>query len=197
MNPGVEEYLAQKKAQADQVKSETLKREEAAKNEYRRKVIRAAGLLEDKEQEVDRDRYNYYDTYNRRTEKDEEGKTHYFIVAPQPIEVSDEEFAEIEKTFTPEELEPFRKHLPDEEADRPRSWAAGFCTGIAWLLFIGGFIVAIVSAMAENVLTNKETFSFSVFLSTYAVYVIAGCFALCMRELFEQLQRIVNLLQKQ
>ena len=196
MNPVVEEYLAQKKAQAEQVESEKLKRDEAAKNEYRRKVIRAAGLLEDKEQEVDRDRYNYYDTHDRRIEKDEEGNDHYFIVTPQPIDVSDEEFAEIEKTFSAEELEPFRKNLSDEETDRPRSWAAGFCTGIAWLLFIGGFIVAIISAMAENVLTNNETFSFSVFLSTYAVYLIAGCFALCMRELFEQLQRIVNLLRK-
>ena len=191
MNPAVEEYLRKKEDEELEKASLKAEEEDAAYKAYRTKVIKAAKLFEENVIEVDRSTYEYNYSNQVRVEKDENNQKHYFIKGKSPIELTDEEFSAVEKTFTPEQLAGFRNaSAPEKTKKEESSWAAGFCTGIAYFLFIGGFIVAIIAG------SQTAEFSFTVFLTTLGTYVIAGCFALCMRELFTQLQRIVSLLQE-
>lgn len=197
MNPIVEEYLEKN---ADRVDRKALEKEQA----FRERVVRAAGLFRDGWMEVSSDLY--YETFTeRKTEEDADGKTHYYKQGKIPVEVTDEEFSEICKTFTPEELEEFRSGQADEDKDIEKESASGastFFNVLGWILLVAGFAVAVSAANIDVVKgsgyyarTEKE-FSFTVFMTGFLVYIIYACFCFCAATLFRELRTITNLLRR-
>ena len=78
------------------------------------------------------------------------------------------------------------------------SFAVRFFSVIAWVLWIGGFIVSIISANTtqEGYYGTYTSFSFAIFISSLFTYFIYGCLSYCAAELFKKLQTIINLLKK-
>lgn len=193
MNERVEEYLANHEKKLDY-----------EDDIYYYMVMKKAHLLKD---EVDfypctKDEYDYaiHDDAYRKKQGDI-----YYVKKKLPLDLSDEEFKAVEATFPPEILQSFKDQASciktDEEIDG-NSTAATFFSVLAWILWIGGLIVAIVSANVT--VTNQgyystyteSQFSFTVFMSAFIIYFISGCFAMCAAELFKKLQTIVNLLRR-
>lgn len=75
-----------------------------------------------------------------------------------------------------------------------RTFAQTFFTIISWVLWIGGFIFAGFSALVS--VGSDTQFSFTVFISTFVIYFISGCFSFCVAELFKILQKILNTLNE-
>ena len=106
------------------------------------------------------------------------------------MDLSDEEFAAVEKAFTPEELEAIRKDLvPKEEAKEEKSFSASFFAGIGAVTIFFGLIFSIVVADAAK---GSE---FTAFINTFMIFLFSGLFCFCIAELFKKLQTIVNLLR--
>ena len=76
------------------------------------------------------------------------------------------------------------------------SLAADFLRVLAWILWIGGILVAILTAKDAKIDRWGDThFSFTVFLETLLEYGLYGGFTMCAVELFENVQTIANALQ--
>ena len=75
------------------------------------------------------------------------------------------------------------------------SFAAKFMKLIALVLWIGGLIVAIVTANVDTGRYYAEFF-WGIFLQTAMIYALLGAFAWCIAELFENIQRIADSLQQ-
>lgn len=74
--------------------------------------------------------------------------------------------------------------------------AASFIRILAWILWIGGVILALTSSnvtVVERYGTSTE-FSFQLFFTTLFTYGIFGGLAMCAAELFENVQRIADAL---
>lgn len=189
MNPMVEDYLR---------KCDERDRQKDA--EHRKKVLLAAGLTTEVECECSE--YEYYNTplSKRLFISDDENGTSFRILKDAPIEVTDEEFAAIEKATETSET-------AFAQEKEQRSGAATFFLTLAWILWIGGLIVAIVtgnqkvphtstSYYGRTTTTYTNEFSFTTFMTTFVSYVIYGAFCMAAAELFKKLQTIVNLLRK-
>ena len=189
MNPRVIEYLhacEAKKAEQDRA--------------YRENVLRRAGLVEQAEAECSEEEYYAVPQHCRVREEKLEDGWHFVILKDVPIDVTDEEFAAIEKTQAPE----------DQEVDvmpEQHSGSATFFRVLAWILWIGGLISAIIAANQQvpHVSTNyygsvrttyTNEFSATTFISTFSIFAISGAFCMAASELFKKLQTIVNLLRE-
>lgn len=86
------------------------------------------------------------------------------------------------------------KWLIEPTIDYKGSWAAKFLKVIAIILFIGGLIVSYTTANIEVVgkYGSHNEFRWEIFIETYLIYGLAGCFTLCACELFENIQRIAD-----
>lgn len=196
MNPMVEEYLLVKGQEKQDRQDAEMRKAEEAEARYRKRVLRRAGLLEEKIVEVDKS--EYYSSEYSRVEKDEDGTKHYFMMKNAPIDVSDEEFAAIEKTFSEKELADMKSGLLPAQAGpaaEEKSAASSFFAGLGGAIIFIGFIIAIVAAMAVK--ESSDESAFMVFCTSFLTYLLAGCFCFCASELFKKLQTIVNLLRKQ
>lgn len=71
------------------------------------------------------------------------------------------------------------------------SWAAKFLKVIAGIEFVGGAIASFV--IANNV---SYDFDWAVFLGAGIAFAVSGCLTLCASELFENIQRIADSLQR-
>ncbi len=187
MDPRVEEYLR---------KCEEQKKEEEAA--YREKVLIAAGLTN--KQDVECSEEEFYNTPmpDRGPSQELDDGWHYHILKKEPIEVTDEEFAAIEKTIIANE----KKEVPAFPESMEQSWAGSFFTGLAWFIWIGGLIASIVLAIQTvpssgyyGRTTNETQFSFSTFLTFFSTCFFAGAFCMAAAEHFKKLQTIVNLLR--
>ena len=129
----------------------------------------------------------------------------YFIEDKVPMDLSDEEFAEVCKTFTAEELEKLKIDRVAEKKEIEQDSSSGastFFNVLGWILLIAGFIIAIAGANVEVIkssgyrtYTEKE-FSFTVFITAFLVYIIYACFCFCAATLFKELRTITNLLRR-
>ena len=193
MQPIVEKYLSGQKYAHD-IKNEI----------YYYYVMEYAGLLSNDEgfAAVSSAEYNSRLFYWPGTAKIKNG-IHY-RKKRLPYDVSDEEFAAIEATIPQDELDTIKRKSTGqyfEDIATSKSGAAVFFTIIAFILFIGGLIVASNSAYVtvekgyRYTYTVRE-FSNTLFWSTYVIYFISGCFSLCAAEMFKKLQAIVNLLNR-
>ena len=193
MDPRVAEYLA---------KCEQEKQQKDA--EWRLKVMRAAGLTYEVKVECSAEEYQRA-PFSSTSYEWQDGVCHYYIFHEMLVNVTDEEFAAIEKTITTKEKE--EKQLPQKELEEEKSSAANYFIVLALILWIGGLVVSAIMANQEvqhvtttsygtTKINTTTEFSFTVFMSTYAIYAVSGALCLAASELFKKLQTIVNLLRK-
>ena len=204
MNPMVEAYLAAKEQEKQEKDSAEDQKRQKEINSYRKKVLRKAGLIEKKMVEVDKTEYYNLDGTSE-IKKDENGNKHYYMEKKTPIEVTDEEFAEIEKTFSREELEAMQDLPTEEKIDRRIEGEAPgttvFFNTLGVIFIVVGLIISIVVANVEVVkevgyrTVVKNEFSFPTFMTSFIIYLVFGCFCFCAGSLFHELRRIVNLLR--
>ncbi len=199
MDPRVSEYLQSfeaKKAEEDKL--------------YRESVMRKAGLMETFEVECSESEF-IKAPYEDRLKAEKQGDEWRFILRRQvPIQVTDDEFASIEKIVKLQEPKetpkPVNEQRPScysapEDTD---SGAAAFFKVLAWIVWIGGLIFAVVTAFQQVPNTSsysyrttyRAEFSFTLFLTTLSTYAIYGAVCMAASELFRQLQTIVNLLRR-
>ena len=185
MRPEVEQFLSDRTQQNQNTK-------ENQERAYRYRVTRAASLFEDLETEVTSEVFFSEETSGKKhfTETDDEGNEHYFIAETVPMELTDEEFAAVEKAFTAEELEAMRKEvLPKKEEKEETSFSASFFTTIGVFILLVGLIFSVIIA------ASTKGAEFTAFVNTFPIFLFSGLFCFCIAELFKKLQTIVNLLR--
>lgn len=174
------------------------------KQNYYYLVMSHAKLLTDTKQfvEVSSKEYLNYTSVDPASKKTIDG--HFYISKYVPIEVTDEEFKAIEEAIDPDTLYNLKLQANgvDLEHGEGTSNAALFLIILGWVLIIGGIIV---SYSAGNISTTESglyrtytstKFDFTVFISSFIVYLVSGAFCFCAAELFKKLQTIVNLLKR-
>ena len=160
---------------------EKLEKEERAWQKYHDAVLRYAGLANNQWQmtEVTKEEYDRSIYYREKRN----GK--YYTEMRIPFEITEEEFAAVEKAIPREKLAELRMQAAETETEtavEDRSWAGSFLTGMAVLCWIGAIIILLVDI--------SQT-------SAVVTCVITGGFALCAAELFKKLQTIVNLMKRE
>ena len=129
-----------------------------------------------------------------------DGKWCYAKRTKKPIDVTDEEFAQIRKALEDREKWIQRKQVTVTEQkieetliepmERPFSFSvskgAKFLFVIAWILWIGGLIASIVNANAAVM----GDFSWTLFLSSALTYFFEGGVVMCAAEGLNNLQAI-------
>lgn len=160
-----------------------------------------AGLLTNEYDffEATKEDYNEALYINASNVKSEDGK--YFVKKKVPLDITEEEFASVEASIPKEKISELKIQATQskEEKEAAKSGSATFFKVIAWLLFIGGLIIAIAASVTTEeygYYRTRTNFNFQTFLSVYVTYFISGCFSLCAAELFKKLQTIVNLLKR-
>lgn len=179
MDPRVEQYLAEQE-------EKTKKRAQA----YRAKVLKAAHLTNDMETECSLDEFEQAPEEARGV-RVIDGEEHYYRISKVPLDVTDEEFAAIEKTVTLGKAD-------EPEVYNQRSGSSIFFMVLAYVLWIGGLIVSFISAYHHYDMQgygSYTVFSIEAFLSSYVICIIGGAFCAAASELFKKLQTIVNLLR--
>lgn len=87
----------------------------------------------------------------------------------------------------------FRAEAQDKSSD---SFAASFMKANAWIIWIGGLMVAILASFTEIETRyypyTETTFSWKMFLAIAFVFYIAGCPFMCLAELFGNVESIKN-----
>lgn len=149
-------------------------KKKAAEQNKRKEVLIIAGLYT--YPEITEDEYDLLD-YEQVFIKTIDGEKHFFKNEKVPLEVTDEEYAAI--LAVTDEVE--------KEEEETTSGAATFFTVIAWILWIGGLIVAIA-------LSYETRFNFGNFITTLISYLLYGSFCMCASELFKKLASINNTL---
>lgn len=154
-----------------------------------------------------KEEYDSY-TYDNKNRKILKGS--YFVKKRLPLDLTDEEFKAVESTFPSETLQLFKdkasgKHQKisislDNDNIEVNSTAATFFTILGTLLWLVGLILAILTANISVTIGTyythtEQQFSFPLFMSTFIIYFISGCFSFCAAELFKTLQTIVYLLK--
>ena len=151
--------------------------------------------------------------YAIRTYPDSEmidGTLRYYRKIKVYPEISDETYNELMDTLQekdaltakPPVLEKKEEKKPLEFSITPHpiqdtSNAALFMKIIAYILWIGGLILAIVSSRVEVSYSSYYTetvFQWTTFFTMILTYGLLGCFAMCMSEIFENISIIKNLL---
>lgn len=149
--------------------------------------------------EVTKEEYNEVLLAAANDAKKEDGR--YYIKKQLPLDITEEEFASVEASIPKEKLADLRvlavQSQEDKEAEK--SGSATFFTIIAWLLFIGGLIIAISTSLTTEeygYYSKRDNFNFALCVTSYLPFFISGCFSLCAAELFKKLQTIVNILRR-
>lgn len=192
MNEKVEAFL--QKQTDDQARIES---------NYRYRVMEYAGLMSDEKDmvEITIEEYNRFYATDSANLKFDNGR--YYQMKTVPIEISEEEFKAVEASLPHDKLEEFKLQASGVDLEKDSngtSKAATFFTIIAWLLWIGGLIIAIAGALSTEeygYYRTRTNLNFTLFITAFLTYFIYGCFAMCAAELFKKLQTIVNLLKRQ
>lgn len=130
---------------------------------------------------------------------------YYRIAEKKYPEIDDETFEALQnvlrekKELTPK-MPVNQKSAPlefdvDAKNTSRNSSAAKFLKAIAWVLWIGGLLLAILSARVEKVTSSyrvETVFEWQTFISVSTLYFVTGSFAMCMSELFENISSIAN-----
>ena len=109
-----------------------------------------------------------------------------------------ETLEQIKKEKAPVDFQKQTDYLEDKKnkEESAPSFGGKFMKTVAWILWIGGFIVSIIMAVRTEYVTpanyTKEVFEFGIFLLMLSIYFFAGAFAMCLAELFENVHTIKN-----
>lgn len=193
-NDKVQEFIAKLQSEIDEMER---KRQDEA--------MLALGLYEEKEEILDDEKKKYinYDASMKDyKERIVDGEKRYVKSQKIPIRVSREEFAQIQEllaqkallegeskqeTAKPENPEPpFQVEM---RAASSNSGSASFFKVIAWILWIGGLILAFMTSFVDVGYGDSE-FRFALFLPTILTYGLYGCMAMVAAELLENVASI-------
>ena len=163
---------------------------ELAEARYRYRVLEYAGLLESKKDyiEVTREEYEYYKATDNNLTKYSDWK--YYVLKKLPVEMSEEEFAAVEKQIPESVLTKLKQSSPIPTAKliekKEKDWVVILLTVAAGIITLGGLILAIMAGrLPTNYYINdvqQINFSFSVFLSTLLPYILYGTICLFLAE---------------
>lgn len=198
MDPRVQEFLDRTNQEIEAKKSETARKE-------REETLIRAGLYEEDTEYFEHLPYGM--KYTGQIYKD--GKRLFTISKKKPLEVSDEEYAQIvaaleERNKWSEEDKKAKDaktetKQPEEttfEIDgKPylqASTGAKFLRGIAWLLWIGGAIVSIAGSFVTvpGYYESETKFVWTSFLTSLLTYLFEGGFVMCFAEALDNIQSI-------
>ena len=121
-----------------------------------------------------------------------DGVERYYYTTTRPAEISEDEYRTI-----CELREEKRRYKRGADQTKGNSSAATFLKIVSWVLWIGGIIVAAISATSSvyNVYGYSDTeFSFGVFFTTLFTYAMYGALTMCAAELFGNVSRILSAL---
>lgn len=182
MRAEVEAYLAKCRAAEEEKARLANEEQQRLKEKQRRKVMIEAGLYTQQEVEVSQEEYNEKGLYDSRYSlKTVDGVQKYFKSKKIPLDVTEEEYQAVAATIKEEKT--------DFTEKEKNNWAVTFFTCMAWIIWIGGLIIAVFTSKEPDRWGDME-FSFPAFLANFAVYVIAGCISMCAAELFKKLHDI-------
>ena len=163
---------------------------ELAEARYRYRVLEYAGLLESKKDyiEVTREEYEYYKATDNNLTKYSDWK--YYVLKKLPVEMSDEEFAAVEKQIPESILTKLKQSSPIPTTklieEKEKDWVVILLTAAAGIITFGGLILAIMAGrLPTNIYINnvqQVDFSFSLFLSTLLPYILYGASCLFLAE---------------
>lgn len=198
MDPRVQEFLDRTNQEIEAKKSEVARKE-------REETLIRAGLYEEDPEYCEYPPFGM--NYTGPIYKD--GKRLFKISKKKPLEVSDEEYAQIIAVLNEREKwsEPDKKEEPvAAEMKQPEettfeidgkpylqaSSGAKFLRGIAWLLWIGGAIVSIAGSFVTvpGYYESETEFLWTSFLTSLLTYLFEGGFVMCFAEALDNLQAI-------
>ena len=207
MDPRVQEFLDRTRQETEERRREDEeKKVEAARKEREETLIRA-GLYEEVTECFEYNQFLPTLTYKGQIYKD--GKKLFVYSQKKPLEVSDEEYAQIaaaleERNKWSEEDKKAKDaktetKQPEEttfEIDgKPylqASSGAKFLRGIAWTLWIGGVFASIAGSFVTvpGYYGSETKFVWTSFLTSLLTYLFEGGFVMCFAEALDNLQAI-------
>ena len=119
------------------------------------------------------------------------GETRYYYNTTRDAQLTEEEYNTIV------ELRAQKRRYERGETEAAGNSSAGiFLKIVSWILWIGGLIVAFVSAYQNvyNGYSFDTEFSGSVFFTTLFTYAMYGALTMCAAELLNNVNRILNVL---
>ena len=200
----------------DQIVSDFLAKQkeeiEGLKNQEKTKLLDSLGLFTYKREYAPEDYIPSTNSLRRMYNKSEtiDGvKRYYREVKKVYPEISDETYNELQQVIKEKEAltpkpsastrtEKAEDKKPEEfDVVAKDAWGTGFAAKfmrtLAWILWIGGLILSVVLSLrqeADGYYSTKTVFDWASFLTFLSIYAFAGCFALCMSELFANISSI-------
>lgn len=174
-------YIEKLRAEVENERRESIKRGISELELYEEVKVYASEDVTDKRTAEDK---GFYES------EEADGVTKYFYTTSRQAEISDEEYAEI--CELQEEKRRYKRATYHTKGD---SAAALFLKIVAWVLWLGGIIVAAIAATATvyNVYGHADTeFSFGIFFTTLFTYAMYGALTMCAAELLNNVSRILS-----
>lgn len=190
-NSIVEDYIAKTREEINSLKK---KQKEA--------LLESIGLYTDERE------YSPTGFYSRdypHCDNTDENYRYYRITEKQYPEIDDDTFEDLQNVLR--EKKELTSKMPVNQKTAPlefdvdskyppcNSFAARFMKIVAWILWIGGLILAIFSALVEkpvSVYRVETVFEWQTFISVSTLYFVTGSFAMCMSELFNNIATIAS-----
>lgn len=76
--------------------------------------------------------------------------------------------------------------------ENKKNGASTFFKVTSWILWIGGFLISVVSNSATLRNGYYSGFDIMIFLNQFISYIVYGCFCMCVAVFFDKLQDILN-----
>lgn len=162
---------------------------------YRWLVLEYAGLLKDSKEhvEITKDDYERYLKSQVETPLIKGGK--YYVLKKPPIEMTDEEFAAVEKEIPEKDLNRIKQDAFGIKKER--NWPFILLTAAACLLWTGGLVLALIQSIVPNNWyiddVMQYSFSFSAFLSALLAYVLPGAVCLFLADVCKKTRIFLKL----
>lgn len=179
-----EKYIAKLRQEVEEARKASVRRGISELNLYEEVKVYAPSDITG-EKEANAQGYYESETVN--------GETRYYYNTTREAEISDDEYELI-----CELREEKRKYNRGDTGTTGNSPAALFLKIVSWVLWLGGIIVAFVSANVEVYgsygYTGDTEFSASIFFTTLFTYAMYGALTMCAAELLNNVNRILNVL---
>lgn len=195
MNSLLEKYL-----------TETQKTLDEAKEQERKELLISLGLFDTIKEIVPEDLpLSMYSKEGFTSLEMFDGKYKYCRITRVPIEINENEYQQIclmeqmkkeilnntEPTTPPPEPE----YKAEAISTSSTSWGSKCLRFLAWILWIGGLIIAILTANVDKYVGSYSTrivFDWPLFIQTIILYGVSGAITMCAAELLENISIIAT-----
>lgn len=147
-------------------------------------------LLESNDPAVTRNAVNYIYTCAKNTSDKEVSE--YLLSMLENNASAIEELQQADDEQKPVDFSKQADYFADKksEDDSGTGFGGGFMKTVAWILWIGGFILSFAMSLQSEY--RSTIFNWTLFFSSLSIYFFAGAFAMCMSELFSNVNTIKN-----